>query len=418
MLFMGGAATFFEFIDKAINDELFVKEREYQVNVNVYEMKTISVPELAFDIAFEEAPDLEKALRQYFIERENALGMLLTRSESLDAFSNLYERYSVSKAVDLLVLEKQIQSRRQAGIDFRFDECDVALQLVSISFAAKDFVELRVLESFATVFNGVPDKLSSYAGVEHFFVFDKKGGNWQIKRHQSNSALSLYITGELRKLVAADGIPMSSLDAYAINDYVAQLRAVLDRDVYFYDATDETSNSDAVAISEDEPPLLLYYYDRNAATEYARRFTHRERVRRNHDFMVFERNSTNFTSQCLLSGGIPLNSRWSLDEGLTARENFTNAAKFFDYIFSPKSHIYATLCDYRDGEPGDIIQFIDGGGEAMFSALITSVVYGNSSDDIEFLITANSEDFRNFPLSALGFDIMRIIKIHGYFEDE
>jgi hypothetical protein len=407
LLFLGGTATFSGLFDRLLNNELFVPERKYSVKVNVYEVKTGGSPEMTFDRVLGNHPDLEDALKQYFIEYNNVLGSLGSIPDDMVALSALYERYSRNRNVDLLILEQKLQTRKQSAVDLRFDVCDVGLQLISVSFGAEDFVELRVSECFATVFKGVDDRLSSYTGVEHFFVLDKRSGDWLIKRHESNSALSVYITGELQKLIEAEGHSMQAVDTSVINDYTAQLRSVLlDREIYFYPA--ET-------IQHENETATPFFYERDSALEYAARFTHRERVRRNHEFPEFERNGTNFISQCLNAGGIHANERWNWDSGAAAREIWANAAKFYEYITSPDSHIAANVCDSTDGEAGDIIQFVDGGGQAVHSVLITEVIRGNSADNVEYLVTSNSEDLRGFPLSALGFDIMRVIKVRGFY---
>ena len=406
MLFMGGAASFFDFFDKLFNNELFKSERAYSVNVNVYEVKGGANSGMSFEKELGDTPGLEDALKHYFVEYNNVLGSL---SGDTNELSSLYERHSRSKGADFLILERQIHTRKQAAIDLRFAVCDVGLQLTSVSFGAEDFVEIRVLECFAAVFDGIGDKLSSYAGVEHFFVFDKRSGQWLINRHESNSALSLYITDELDKLIQADGHSIGTIDALTINDYAAQLKTVLERDVYFIEPESEI-------VGEDENDALnqnrhyRFPYERDMAVQYAGRFTHRERVRRNHEFKEFPRNGTNFTSQCINSGGIPAEQQWTPEA-----DTWVNAAKFYEYITSADSHIAARLCSYTEGEAGDIVQFIDGGGGAIHSALIVDTVYGNTTLNIEYLITANSEELSKFPLSALGFDIMRIIKIDGFY---
>ncbi|MCL1789219.1 MAG: amidase domain-containing protein, partial [Oscillospiraceae bacterium] len=343
-----------------------------------------------------------------------ALSELSVGKEKL---TELYERHSRSMNVDFLILERQFQTRKQARLDLRFEVCDIGLQLTSVSFGAKDFVEIRVIECFAAVFDGIGDKLSSYTGVEHFFVFDKRSGNWLIKRHESNSALSVYINDELEKLVESDGLSMGAIDALTISDYVAHLKTVLDRETYYYtpqDVFEGVSDEDDVEeTAELPPPALPYYeYDRALSLRYADRLTNRERVRRNYDFPDFERNGTNFTSQCLFEGGIPLNQFWNPDGGSSARESWANASKFYEYIISPDSHISAGICEYSDGETGDIVQIINGGGDAVHSVLITDFI-----GEKEFLVTSNSEELKEFPLSALGFDIMRIIKINGFYYD-
>ncbi|MCL1903200.1 MAG: amidase domain-containing protein [Oscillospiraceae bacterium] len=419
LLFFGKSNTFFGLIDKAIDDELFKPARKTAVNVNVYEVTNAVNPQLTFNNLFDDDPDLENMLKRYFTEYNNALGSLTELTENKGLLTEMYERHSVSMNIDFLILERQFQTRKTARLDLRFEVCDIGLQLTSVNFGANDFVEIRVTECFAAVFDGIENKLSSYSDVEHFFVLDKRSGSWLIKRHESNSALSVYINGELEKLVQADGHSLSELDALSIGDYVAHLRTVLDRETYYYTpedaiegATDEAfDNGEPTEEGQQLPEYTLYMYDRVAALRYADKFTNRERARRNFDFPEFERNGTNFTSQCINAGGIPFADLWKgIDAGLSSLENWANGSRFYEYIISPDSHISANVCSYSEAEDADIVQFINGGGEAIHGVIITDSVGGK-----EFLVAGNSEELKNFPLSALGFDIMRIIKINGYY---
>ncbi|MCL2633041.1 MAG: amidase domain-containing protein [Oscillospiraceae bacterium] len=381
VLYMSGVNSFSELMDNLLNYNSLTPAVS-PVTVNVYEITNED------DVEFKNilVGELETALRQYFITYNQILGEL---SDNTAGFAALYEHNSPDRAIDVLMLERVLQSRKTAINPLTFPTCDIGLKLISAVYADSSLVEIRVQECFAAVFDGYEDNLSSYAGVEHFFLFDKSSGKWLIKRHESNSAFSLYINAELNKLIVSEGFTRTQLDTASIAVYVYRLQAILDRGIYYYPAEQKKS--------------AMFPYDREKALEHAFLYTERENVKRSREFTVYEYNSTNFTSQCLYAGELPMDSIWSRDKNA-----WINAAAFYDYISSDTAKIIAGICGINNGEIGDIIQFADGGGQAVYSALITAV-YNN-----EYLITANSEDYINFPLLATGFDIIRTIKIYGY----
>ncbi|MDR0196934.1 MAG: amidase domain-containing protein [Oscillospiraceae bacterium] len=382
VLFLNGASTFGELLDKLLNYD-GKKPSNSRVAVNVYELTNDNADN--FKNVFDS--ELENALKRWFVEYNRVLGTL---ADNADAFGALYDAYSPSRAVDALVLERLVKTRRQCSAPLTFSVCDVGLRLISAAYADVELVEIKVNECFATVFDGFGEKMSSYAGTEHFFVFEKIGGNWLVRRHESDSAFALYITGELDKIIAENGYARGQLTSGAIEAYVSTLGGVLERETYYYPAEKGAKSAD-------------FPYDRAKATEYAAAQTEREKIRRNAVFPSYARNGTNFVSQCLNAGGAPENSAWN---GTTA--SWINADAFYEYVSSEKSIIAAGVCGRREGEAGDVIQFLDGGGGAAQSALITAK-YAD-----EYLITANSEDFSMFPAAATGFDIIRVIKIYGF----
>ena len=399
VLHIGEEDNFFDLLTKALNGG-FAPKRSYSVEVNVYEPRIGTDSNNNLETLSRGEPKLVDTLRLYFVEYYDLLGSLNDNPDSAGrrSFAKLYERNSPSREVDLLILDRKIATRKQSTVSLGFNSCDVGIRLVSANFGNSNFVEVKVSECFSVVFDGIVSEVSGYSGVEHMFTFARYNADsdWLIVSHTSSSAFAQYVNTELEKLVAADGLTRESAGALAVNVYVAQLRSLLDGSdgkVYFYPGSDSGDNI-----------VAHFNYNRNDALDYAARYANPERIRRNADYRNYPQNGTNFVSQCLHAGGIPSNSVWKAGNAA-----WTGAEKFFEHISSlPEQGIAAAVCFERDGAAGDIIQFVNGGGEAVHSVIIT----GKVGD--EYLISGNSEDFSDFPLLATGFDIIRVIKIYGH----
>jgi len=331
----------FDMVDNLINSD---GGGDSRVLVNVYERRDA---ELLFADALE--PDAEKAVKRWFTEYNAALGEL----GDVKSFSKLYEDNSPSVKTDVSALSHLIEARGKCTLPLTFSVCDTGLKLVSAVYGDSSLVEVRVEECFAAVFDGFPDRLSTYAGREHFFTLEKFGDKWLIRLHENSS-------------------PYKGATGQA--DYAAGAQKYAE-----------------------------FPYERGKAADYAAEYTDREEVLRNRDYAEYADNGMNFVSQCLYAGGIPTDSEWN--KGTAA---FYDGDAFYKYVSSGGAAFAAGICDYKDAEKGDIMQFTDLNGAVLQSALILEN-YGG-----ELLLAANGDDMYNFPAAATGFDSARVIKIYGY----
>lgn len=150
-------------------------------------------------------------------------------------------------------------------------------------------VDVVLRESNAVYFAGLNGIPSEQFGIKHTFTLRSFGGDrWRIVSHVSDD----------NPYYSADYDPVTRQDKNfpAITDYIEARRA-LPREGLMVDA------------SADHP------YDRQAAREYMLAYV----GRRNPGFMAYDDyggNCMNFGSQVLLAGGIPMDTRWRLRNGL------------------------------------------------------------------------------------------------------
>lgn len=166
-------------------------------------------------------------------------------------------------------------------------------------------------------------------------------------------------------------------------------------------------------------------YDRNKAVEYSYLYYHE----RNKDWYNFQDeggNCQNYASQCLLTGGIPMDYTGDLqwkcyitdpiyepeingeEEQAGRTRSWVNVGYFYNYalnnegkglVAEPNANIYYA-------EPGDIIMV--GNYGLSHTVIVSKVVEGH------ILVNSNSIDMKDYPLEAYTYTNITLIKINGY----
>lgn len=153
-------------------------------------------------------------------------------------------------------------------------------------------------------------------------------------------------------------------------------------------------------------------YDRHAAVEYARRWA----FQRNPAYFDFSRlggNCTNFASQCLVAGGMPMNFHnpmgWFFRSSNDRAPAFTGVSHLYNFL--TRSQVsrgpFAVQVDVNQVLPGDIIQ-LSFDGVVWRHTLV--VVEQNGYDP---LIATNTDDAFGRLLSSYTFAKARALHILG-----
>ena len=170
---------------------------------------------------------------------------------------------------------------------------------------------------------------------------------------------------------------------------------------------------------------VFYEYNREAAVSYARRGA----LGRNPAYMDYELwggDCTNFISQCLRSGQIPMDytgrhvlEKWYWDSDNSRTPTWTSAEPFYKYIIGNNSEntqnfgIYARLANYNELEIGDIVQLVYD-NNAYHNMIISEVIL-EGEYLIDYLICQHTYDLLDYPLSLKEGE-RRYIKILGYYK--
>lgn len=169
---------------------------------------------------------------------------------------------------------------------------------------------------------------------------------------------------------------------------------------------------------------MFYEYDRIGATQYARGWA----LSRNPKFQDYEEwggNCTNYISQCVNAGGIPMDpygdnvmKEWYWYSDKKRTPSWTAAQPFFEYFTRNNNDntnnfgVYATESNYEEMELGDIVQLIKD-GKAYHTMIITGILF-DGDEVYDYLISQNTYDLLDYPLSLKVGD-RRYLKIFGYF---
>ena len=168
----------------------------------------------------------------------------------------------------------------------------------------------------------------------------------------------------------------------------------------------------------------LEHYDREAAVNYAKRWA----LGRNPAYMDYELwggDCTNFISQCLRSGGIPLDfngsdvlKQWYWINDNKRTPTWTAAEPFYKYIIGNNKEgtsnfgIYAREASYNELEIGDIIQLVYDNN--AYHNMIVSKVILEGKYLVDYLVCQHTYDLLDYPLSLKEGE-RRYIKILGYY---
>ena len=171
--------------------------------------------------------------------------------------------------------------------------------------------------------------------------------------------------------------------------------------------------------------LVFHEYDREYARDYARRWA----LGRNpayKDYELWGGDCTNFISQCLRSGNIPMDyngenvlEKWYWNSDKSRTPTWTAAQPFYRYIIGNNTEntknfgIYARLAQYNELEIGDIVQLVYD-NNAYHNMMVTEVIL-DGEYLIDYLICQHTYDLLDYPLSMKEGE-RRYIKILGYYK--
>lgn len=170
---------------------------------------------------------------------------------------------------------------------------------------------------------------------------------------------------------------------------------------------------------------MFYEYNRMAAVKYARMWA----LNRNPKFKDYEDwggNCTNYISQCVNAGGVPMDSygdnimkEWYWYSDTKRTPTWTGAQPFFEYLTGNNKDntdnfgVYAQVANYDELELGDIIQLVED-DKAYHTMIITRVLLDGEQVH-DYLVSQNTYDLLDYPLS-LKVGEKRYVKIFGYYK--
>ena len=157
------------------------------------------------------------------------------------------------------------------------------------------------------------------------------------------------------------------------------------------------------------------FYNRQAATSYARRWA----LRRNpefYDYSTIGGDCTNFVSQCVYAGIGVMNyntdNGWYYVNGNDKSPSWTGVSFFYDFMISNDGiGPYGEAAQLIDIVPGDIIQLGNNNGNYYHTLILTAIMRGYRGR--RYYICAHSQDAYQRELFSYRFDRLRCVHIIG-----
>ncbi len=157
--------------------------------------------------------------------------------------------------------------------------------------------------------------------------------------------------------------------------------------------------------------LLMKPYDRMRAVEYARKWA----LSRNPLFTDFTGqggNCTNFVSQAVLAGSCAMNFTptfgWYFVSSSDRSPSWTGVEFFYDFMVNnQEAGPYMREVSRREVMEGDVIQLANDTGDFYHTLIITGF------DGEEILVSAQSDDSLDRPLSSYNYASLRFLNVVG-----
>ena len=368
-------------------------------------------------------------ISRYFAAYYSSLGSFKAQDVSdLFYFDTEYERCLLETMIDY-----QIRIRRGMDIDLTFPECTVGLTLISAEETDGGY-DVVLYENNYMNYAFAGDVTSYTCGVEHDFLLTDSTDGWKIISHSEISGVYKLITERFDALVNAEKRSLATLTKGQIADVFAGLNDTLVseadhgvRELYL-EKLEYNEDPDDYALKEkaDHP------YDADAAVAYSYEWAGKYQMKRNPDFFAFDDyggNCNNFTSQCILAGGVPMditgdiNRQWKyygtgIENAPSAKGrsmSWTGVEYFWDY--ARKNGGRGMSCETNKNlfcaRPGDIVQYVSG-GVGVHSVIVTKVIRDADGNVVELMINSNTTDKVDCPMSIYGYTEFRLIRVVGW----
>ena len=287
-------------------------------------------------------------------------------------------------------LRTLIAIRQAALTDLRMNSVDYVLTVTDVE-DEDGYLRVEAVETTTMRFAATPDTDSVLYDLPHIFIFDDD--SLTIAHHE------------------ADDNPYFSYTRAEDSDYDAEfariLRSIERRQLTRGEESTVTFDCD-------------HLYDRAAAYDYLMAYCDE----RNPAWYAYDEvggNCMNFGSQVLLAGGIPEDEKgdeeWYWDGQNDLDLSWINVGRFYDYCRDNEGFglVADTEAGYYTGEVGDVL-IVGFAGDHRHTTVISHVVKDESGDTVDYLISCNTTNYRDFPASAYYYTFHRLVKIYGWNE--
>ncbi len=353
-------------------------------------------PEIKLNYDFSSLDDVTKeTIVQFFNDYYKFIAVL--EDDEFDASGYFADPVGISAAkyntsVEYLAEVRKMQpidlSMTSMRADLAVKKCSDDGEKIKVTIMEDTFMKFAEFNGLETeiygiennfTFNKATGKLTSYKKVQDFYIlFQDAEGQTQLDNLRSK-----YIGLIAKKIEKRD------------NDKIA-----------FESGAVEAKPAD-------------HEYNRQEASDYAKSYVNK----RNKNYMALDGNNCqNFVSQVLRAGGMP-------DDHVSTGEYTTwyyNSASDFTTVWTyvPYFREYAKTnsgsglvakvdANWYTAEPGDVVE-VGITGPTRHTTAIADVYYDENGNYVDALLSSNTLDMRNFPVTAYVYPYTSLVKVYGW----
>ena len=315
------------------------------------------------------------------------------------------------KALDILIYLKDA-----TGNDLRIVNYEYLPVFASAVKTGNDYI-ITVYETAIINYAYIKDVDTELRNIVHYFTVSPVNGAYKLKSH---TTVSEYYS------CLAEVYENHAHDTKDIRENINISADILKKQI---DVNSRFFTDQRRAYNEGLPEITKTFdhaYDRQAARRYARKYA----LVRNDEWVAYDAyggNCQNYASQCIFSGGIPMDfsgsAQWkhygsqinALQTPNGRSTSWTGVGTFYSYAKNNTGYGLVAVVDYNifGAEPGDVIQIGDG-NVWHHTVIVSDVLYNSDGSVREILLCSNTIDWKNFPLSLYITKNIRCIKILGW----
>jgi hypothetical protein len=374
---------------------------------------------------------IKKLINTYFDTQYKCLSDLKERDISIfyDLKSHSGEE---SYSLDKEVLSYIITYRLMQDEDLKLSQYKFDLNYRIMNIDNSD-ANVKLVENSEFKFYCIGDRTSKKYNIEHKFTLRKIEDQWKIIRHDSSEDEFAIIRDGMREFRSYEGV----------KDYYLEM---MRKEKEKRNKKIRNKKSDELELKREREEALrrrawnqeekLNYYNREKAALYAKKWTEDGKKLRNsppwgnYDTPQGDGDCTNFVSQCIYAGGIPMDSKgheyeqwkWYSDtynpapvpKGRVAA--WTGVDALYKYCKLNKSYGMSAQVgvEWDSIHIGDVVQLGKSENDFFHSVIVSGYVYDENEELKDFLISCHTTDRNDYPLSAYSYPLKRYIHIKGW----
>ena len=383
--------------DCSIRKTFSTSDKDYGISEKYEHDIVINNKKINYKSNVEDKEDLNKFLIEFFDRYFNIMETLEYKDIS-DMFENKENAYIYKTALDLL-----IENRKRNEYDLSISNSKYELTIQDYSKNG-DEVTFKAVENCSYNFNFIKQYTTSVYNIKNEFTLIKKDGEYKIKSYNKVQDFYVMITG----VYNSSSDYKTALDKVK-NNYLAKFDTMNEK---FKKMKNDYLNNNYQIKQCD------HQIDRKASYEYATKW-----VGRRNDAKWESHggaNCVNFASQVMNAGGLPMDENgkftwYNYNKGSKETFSWINVGGIVNYF---KNNTGSGLCGKYDeniylGEPGDVIT-VGYVGDLKHATSVISQIKDKNGKVIDLLVSSNTVDLINYPVSAYAYPYKTLLKVYGY----